>query len=179
MGPCSSAWNSHLQLTGTRPQASLDQGKSSCSSVWCLSGSRAPQHFLPWVALETPVFLLKFSILGLGLFEWFLFLADLDKTMSLCGYGSEQRTTDNSMVSFSSWLPEQGQSTSLSLRKVLVIQSCLTLSDPMDSSLPGSSVCGILQARILEWVTILFSRGSPQPRDWTPVSCLVGRCCII
>ena len=43
---------------------------------------------------------------------------------------------------------------------VLVTQSCLTLYDPMDCSLPGSSVRVILQARILEWVGILFSRGS-------------------
>ena len=41
-----------------------------------------------------------------------------------------------------------------------VSQSCLTLCDPMDCSLPGSSVHGILQARILEWVAIPFSRGS-------------------
>ena len=43
-------------------------------------------------------------------------------------------------------------------------QSCLTPCDPVDCSLPGSSVHGILQARILEWVTISFSRGSSQPR---------------
>ena len=49
--------------------------------------------------------------------------------------------------------------------KVLVTQSCPTLCDPMDCSLPGSSVPGILQARILEWVAIPFSRGSSQPRD--------------
>ena len=46
-----------------------------------------------------------------------------------------------------------------------VTQSCLTLCDPMDCSLPGSSVHGIFQARILEWVAISFSRGSFQPRD--------------
>ena len=44
--------------------------------------------------------------------------------------------------------------------KVLVTQSCLTLYDPMDCSPPGSSVHRILQARILEWVAISFSRGS-------------------
>ena len=44
-------------------------------------------------------------------------------------------------------------------RQVLVIQSCPTLCDPLDCSLPGSSVHGILQARILEWVAIPFSRG--------------------
>ena len=44
-------------------------------------------------------------------------------------------------------------------------QSCLTLCDPMDCSIPGSSVHKILQARILEWVAIPFSRRSSQPRD--------------
>ena len=48
---------------------------------------------------------------------------------------------------------------------VLDAQLCPTLCDLMDCSLPGSFVYGALQARILEWVTILFSRGSSQPRD--------------
>ena len=56
-----------------------------------------------------------------------------------------------------------------------VIQSCPTLCDPMDCSLPGSSIHGILQARILEWIVISFSRGSSKPRDWTWVSCIAGR----
>ena len=47
--------------------------------------------------------------------------------------------------------------------------------DPLDCSLPGSSVHGILQARILEWVAISFSRGSSQPRDQTPVFYIAGR----
>ena len=51
-----------------------------------------------------------------------------------------------------------------------VTQLCLTLFNPMDCSLPGSSVHGILQARILEWIAISYSRGSFQPRDWTHVS---------
>ena len=49
--------------------------------------------------------------------------------------------------------------------KVKVSPSYLTLCYPMDCSLPGSSVHGILQARILEWVAVFFSRGSSQPRD--------------
>ena len=61
------------------------------------------------------------------------------------------------------------------LSKVLVTQSCLILSDPMDCSPPGSSVHGILQARILEWVAIPSSRGSSWPRDQTQVSCNAGR----
>ena len=55
----------------------------------------------------------------------------------------------------------------------LVAQLCSTLCDPTDCSPPGSSVCGVPQARILEWVAILFSRGSFQPRDRTRVSCTV------
>ena len=46
---------------------------------------------------------------------------------------------------------------------VLAVQSRLTLCDPMNSSPPGSSVHGILQAGILEWVAILFSRDLPNP----------------
>ena len=48
-----------------------------------------------------------------------------------------------------------------------VAQSCPTLCDPVDCSLPGFSIHEILQARILEWVTISFSRGSSRPRDRT------------
>ena len=50
-------------------------------------------------------------------------------------------------------------------KSVLVTQSCLTLCDPMDCSPPGSSVHGILQARIVEWVAISFPRGSSQSRE--------------
>ena len=49
--------------------------------------------------------------------------------------------------------------------KAVVTQSCLTLCDPMDCNPPGSSVHGILQARILDWVALSFSRGSSPPRD--------------
>ena len=62
---------------------------------------------------------------------------------------------------------------------MLVAQSCPTLCNPMDCSPPGSSVHGILQARILEWVDIPFSRGSSSSRDWTQVSCIAGRFFII
>ena len=58
--------------------------------------------------------------------------------------------------------------------KVLVSWSCVTFCDPMDCSLLGSSVHGILQARILEWVAIPFSRGSSRHRDQIRVSCITG-----
>ena len=66
-------------------------------------------------------------------------------------------------------------SSSLACMHTRSLQSCPTLCGPMDYSLPGSSVRRILQARILEWVAILFSRGSSRPRDWTQVSCITGR----
>ena len=58
---------------------------------------------------------------------------------------------------------------------LLLVQSCPTLWDPINYSLPSSSVHGILQARILEWVAISFSRGSSWPRNRTQVSCIAGR----
>ena len=55
-----------------------------------------------------------------------------------------------------------------------VAQQCLTLCDSMDSSLPGSCVQGIFQARTLEWVAIFFPQGSSWTKDWIHVSC-IGR----
>ena len=57
-----------------------------------------------------------------------------------------------------------------------VAQSCPTLCDPMDCIPPGSSIHGVLQARVLEWGAISFSRGSSRPRDRTWVSRIPGRC---
>ena len=62
---------------------------------------------------------------------------------------------------------------------VILAQSCPTLCDLMDCSPPGSSVHGILKARILECVAIPFSRGSSQPRDWSWVSYIAGRFFIV
>ena len=55
-----------------------------------------------------------------------------------------------------------------------VAHSCPTFCNPMDRSPPGSSIHGIVQARILEWVVISFSRGSSSPRDLTCISCIAG-----
>ena len=75
----------------------------------------------------------------------------------------------NSINPYDTGIPQGGHCTSSQLKtnkvRVSVAQSCLTLCDPMDWSPPGSSVHGILQARILEWAAIPFSRGSSQPRD--------------
>ena len=60
---------------------------------------------------------------------------------------------------------------------VLVAQSCPTLCHPMDCSPPGSSIYGIFQVRILEWIAIFYSRGSSRPGDWNHISCVscIGR----
>ena len=63
--------------------------------------------------------------------------------------------------------------------EIEVIQLCPTLWDPMDCSLPRSSIHGIFQTRVLEWVAISLSRESSQPRDQIWVSCVVGRCCMV
>ena len=55
-----------------------------------------------------------------------------------------------------------------------LLQLCPTLRDPVDYSLPASSVHKILQARILDWIAISSSRGSSPPRDRTGISCTAG-----
>ena len=72
---------------------------------------------------------------------------------------------------FSSW---EGEKSWEGIFGSLVTKSCPILCDPMDCSPPGSSVHGIFQAEILEWVAMLSSRGSSQPRDRTHVFC-IGR----
>ena len=62
-----------------------------------------------------------------------------------------------------------------SMSKVCQLLSCVRLYNPMECSWLGSSVHGILQAGILWWVAIPFSRGSAWPEDQTQVSCLAGR----
>ena len=56
------------------------------------------------------------------------------------------------------------------------VAQSLTFGDPVDHSLPCSSIHGIFQARVLEWGAISFSRGSSRPTDRTGVSRIVGRC---
>ena len=61
------------------------------------------------------------------------------------------------------------------LEEKVLLLSCVQLCDPMNCSLPGYSVHGILQARIVEWVVLPFSRGSSQPMVRTCFSCIAGR----
>ena len=79
----------------------------------------------------------------------------------------DHRKSQKSSVS---WPLESSSSTSGSGLRAKLLQSCPTLCNPVDCSPPGSSVHGILQARILEWVAVPFSRGPSWPRDWTCIS---------
>ena len=81
--------------------------------------------------------------------------------------------SDSLMVQLSHPYMTTGKIICVSVR---LTQSCSTLCDPMDCSPPDSSVHGILQARILEWFAIYFSRGSSWPRDQSWVSFTAGRC---
>ena len=68
------------------------------------------------------------------------------------------------------WIVSLGLLSRLGLIVVLVTKSCLTLCNTMDCSLPGSSVYGISQARVLEWVAVSFSRGSSRLGNQTHIS---------
>ena len=70
--------------------------------------------------------------------------------------------------------PDGDSESQSSIVVVLVTQPCPTLCKPMDCSPSGSSVHGILQARMLEWVAMPSSRGSSQPRDRTLVFSIAG-----
>ena len=85
---------------------------------------------------------------------------------------------DSQVVKMMNVFKKSEQGPGLLSKKVKSL-SRVWLCDPVDCSPPGSSVHGILQEGILEWVAISFSRGSSQPRDRTRVSCIAGRCFIL
>ena len=87
--------------------------------------------------------------------------------------GDDLKNKTEQGVKWNALLTSQPPPTSLA--ELLVTQSCLTLCNLMDRRPPGSSVHGILQARILEWVTIPFSRASSQSGNQIQVSCLADR----
>ena len=90
----------------------------------------------------------------------------------------EEGTTSQGMQAATRCWKRQGACRSrvgYDLAKALGVQSYLMLCDPMNCSPPDSSVHGILQARMLDWVVIPLSKGSSLPRDWTRGSCTAGR----
>ena len=115
----------------------------------------------------------------------YLHLGIFPSLAPLTSYGARENRSkpswvcqDNHHMNNFSCLPSFLQNKYLSVcAHAKLLQSCLTICDLMDCSLPGSSVHEILQARVLEWVSLPFSRGSSQPRDQTEVfyvSCIKG-----
>ena len=80
------------------------------------------------------------------------------------GEGVERREIFGTVGGNINWYSHYGEQYGMRAKS---LQSCLTLHDPMDYSLPDFSVQGISQARILEWVAVSSSRGSSQPKDQT------------
>ena len=125
-----------------------------------------------WAQQGKDPVLLIFSILPFSMFKFHpqAALPSLNWKSTVCsvlshshtGSETESLLQNHKKINPKLWLSE-------------VTQSCLTLCDPMDCSLPGSSIQGIFQARVLEWGAISFSRRSPWCRGWTQVSCVVGR----
>ena len=98
-----------------------------------------------------------------------------DRLVTTENYNSLERSLGaGSITEPSIWVgePHLVKHWGLRMNACMLSQSCPALCDPRDCSPPGCSVPGILQARILEWVVISYSRGSSQPRDWTCVSCI-------
>ena len=93
------------------------------------------------------------------------------KNLSICDV---MRTIKVSFGMWSWWLWKTLMSPEKWKLKVISLSCFRLFATPMDCSLPGSPIHGILQARMLEWVSVPFSRGSSWPRDWTQVSC-IGR----
>ena len=125
---------------------------------WCGNRSLVPGASRP--ALPLPAVWLQPGCLPF----WMSFAACIMET--LIGGGGESSKMLH--VMHRAQHPESAQ-------YVLVVQSCPTLCNPVH----GSTVHGILQARILQWAAISFSRGSSRPRDRSQVSCIAGRFFII
>ena len=99
---------------------------------------------------------------------WF---STLDAEVSALASFLPKNTQGWSPLEWTGWIPLQSYKSGVcKLCRAKSLQSCPTLCDPMDCSLPCSSIHGILQARILEWFAISFSKGCFWPRDWSRVS---------
>ena len=122
--------------------------------LYCLSHQQSPyMYFRPHIIL--PVSLISWIFIVSPIFQWFTF-----SYLYFCQIISFLHFCLGSFSFYSKDVCAQS------------LQSCTTLCNPIDDSLPGSSDHGILQARILEWVAMPSSMGSSQPRDRTCMSCL-------
>ena len=140
------------------------------AAVTICSDFGAPQNSLSLFPLFPPS--ICHEVMGLNAMIFTFWMLNFKPAFSLSSFPFIQRLFSSSSLS-----AIKGSAISISEKsKSEVAQSCLTLCNPMDCSLQGSSIHGIFQARVLESVAISFSRGSSWLRDQTRVSCIVGRC---
>ena len=125
------------------------QGGLACCDSWCCKESDATEQ-LDWTELRHSMVTVHGMVTS--------------RTQVLSYSRIDNRWI---MDSYVVWVPVCVRAQLLQLHQ--------TLCDPMDCTPPGSSVHGILQARILEWVAMPFSRGHSWPRDWIHVFCIAGR----
>ena len=149
---------------------------------WWASGSSESALCLRWPKYWSFSFSLspfnKYSGLISFTTHWFDLLAVQRTLKSFLHYHNLKASILQHSVFFMVQLSHPYMTTGKSV-KMLVTQSCPTLCDPMDCNPSGSSVRGILQARIPEWVAISFFSASSQARDLTQVSCIAGRFFIV
>ena len=126
------------------------------------------------LSLESPNGLISYSLLKIYIFQPCQFKPNSKKRSANTFHSKVFLSRNRSLSKKSPLVPHQGKHFKVS-SCLLVTQSYPTLCNPMDRNPPGSYVHEILQARILEWVAIPFSRGSSHPRDRTHVSCITGR----
>ena len=131
-------------------------------------------HWLPLSRASLTLLNPWFSEIWRHIIMWLLSVLGFPKYSSRTNSGSlEKRENQINDVNDKHWTIEMG-----SLRQfvcMLITQLCPTLWESMDCSPSSSSVHGIRQSRTLEWVAIPCSWGSSWPRNWTQVSCIVGR----
>ena len=148
-----------------------------CWVSWLLTlGANIPLPLMPTIPTEFQqyVLIMKYSVLSLSS-GMVIFLSSYSMFMqTVCSSHSEACLSPIPLSSLQGILAFCPPSKERKVKKVKSL-SVSVLCDPMDCSLPGSSVHGIFQARVLEWVTIAFCRGSSWPRDRTWVSHTAGR----
>ena len=132
--------------------------------MWIYTYLKLKVQFKKWNLLKCLKKKQKPGSLCLLTWSWLILWQsrDLDSGIFFYPFRTLVQLNGNIYIWVSEWVSE-------------VAQSCPTLCDPVDCSLSGSSVHGIFQARVLEWIAISFSRGSSRPRNRTRVSCIAGR----
>ena len=150
------------------------------STVWVLRREWVLRHFSRVWLFATPQTVARQAPLSMGFSRqenWSGVPCPPPEHLSSLGTEpTSPALAGNSFTHWATWESSFYLQPTLKESESEVAQSCPTLCNPMDCSLSGSSVHGIFQTTVLEWIAISFSRGSSQPRNRTRVSRIAGRC---